>query len=47
LPYEVEVEIAWNGRPVTTLTTLRIAAELVASSTGNDSEEGPADEDSN
>lgn len=27
VPYEVQVEIAWNGRPITTLTTLRLAAE--------------------
>jgi general secretion pathway protein I len=27
VPYEVQVEVAWNGRPVTTLTTLRLAAE--------------------
>ena len=46
LPYEVEVEIAWNGRPVTTVTTLRIAAELIASPTGNEGEGVPADEES-
>src|SRR5690348_7246913 len=23
LPYEIELEIAWNGRPITTATTLR------------------------
>jgi general secretion pathway protein I len=27
VPYEVQVEIAWNDRPVTTLTTLRLATE--------------------
>jgi general secretion pathway protein I len=47
LPYEIELEIAWNGRPVTTLTTLRIVAELVGSATGNEDEEVPADEESN
>ena len=47
LPYEIDVEIAWNDRPVITLTTLRIVAELVASSTGNEDEAVPADEESN
>jgi general secretion pathway protein I len=28
VPYEVQVEISWNGRPVTVITTLRLAAEL-------------------
>lgn len=27
VPYEVQVEITWNDRPVTTLTTLRLATE--------------------
>jgi general secretion pathway protein I len=27
VPYEVQVAITWNGRPVTTLTTLRLATE--------------------
>ncbi len=27
VPYEVQVEVSWNGTPVTTLTTLRLAAE--------------------
>ena len=27
VPYEVHVEISWKGRPVTTLTTLRLVAE--------------------
>ena len=26
-PYEVQVEIAWNGKPVITLTTLRLTVE--------------------
>ena len=26
-PYDVQVEISWNGRPVTTLTTLRLVAQ--------------------
>jgi general secretion pathway protein I len=46
LPYEIDVEIVWNGRPVTTLTTLRIVAELVASSTGNEGEGVSADGES-
>jgi general secretion pathway protein I len=32
--YEVQVEIAWNGRPVTTLTTLHLAAEPGAGFSG-------------
>ena len=47
LPYEIDVEIAWNGRPVATVTTLRVVAEPVASFTGNEDEEVPADEESN
>ena len=27
VPYEVQVEISWNGRPVTTLTTLRLVTQ--------------------
>jgi general secretion pathway protein I len=27
VPYEVQVEISWNGKPVTTLTTLRLVAQ--------------------
>lgn len=27
VPYDVQVEILWNDKPVTTLTTLRLAAE--------------------
>ena len=27
LPYEVQVEISWNGKPLTTLTTLHLVAE--------------------
>jgi general secretion pathway protein I len=27
VPYEVRVEISWNGRPVTTLTTLRLVTQ--------------------
>jgi len=27
VPYEVRVEVSWNGRPVTSLTTLRVAAQ--------------------
>jgi len=27
VPYEIHVEISWNGRPVVTLTTLRLMAE--------------------
>jgi general secretion pathway protein I len=30
VPYEVQVEISWNGRPVTTLTTLRLAAQRLS-----------------
>ena len=26
--YEIQVEITWNDRPITTLTTLRVVAEL-------------------
>lgn len=26
-PYEVQVEVTWNGRPITNLTTLRVVAE--------------------
>jgi type II secretory pathway pseudopilin PulG len=33
-PYEVQVEIAWNGKPVTTLTTLRLVAEPGSAETG-------------
>jgi general secretion pathway protein I len=47
LPYEIDVEIAWNGRPVTTLTTLRVVGELAASSIGDEDEGAPADEDPN
>jgi general secretion pathway protein I len=28
VPYEVQVEIAWNGKPVATLTTLRLVAQV-------------------
>lgn len=31
VPYEVQVEVSWNGKPVTTLTTLRVAAEPLSS----------------
>lgn len=27
VPYEVQVEISWNGKPVATLTTLRLVAQ--------------------
>lgn len=27
VPYEVQVEISWQGRPVTTLTTLRLVSQ--------------------
>ena len=27
VPYEVQVEISWHGRPVTTLTTIRLVAQ--------------------
>ena len=27
VPLEVQVEISWNGKPVTTLTTLRLVAQ--------------------
>lgn len=30
VPYEVQVEISWNDNPVTTLTTLGIASEIIA-----------------
>ncbi|MGH6891711.1 MAG: hypothetical protein ACREEP_05595 [Dongiaceae bacterium] len=30
-PYEVEVAVSWNGEPVTTLTSLRLAAEPASS----------------
>jgi len=30
IPLEVQVEISWNGRPVTTLTTLRLVAQPLA-----------------
>lgn len=45
--YEIEVEIAWNDRPVTTATTLRIGAEPAAPFAGNDAEEGALDEEPN
>lgn len=37
-PYEVQVEITWNDRPVTKLTTLRVVAEptSMSSAPGND-----------
>jgi len=31
VPYEVAVEVSWNGEPMTTLTTLRLAAEPASS----------------
>jgi general secretion pathway protein I len=31
VPYEVRVEISWNGRPVMSLTTLRVAAQAQSS----------------
>lgn len=34
VPYEVQVEITWNGRPVTILTTLRLATEPVSALNG-------------
>jgi general secretion pathway protein I len=37
-PYEVQVEITWNDRPVTTLTTLRLATQPGSAFSGDAAE---------